>query len=305
MNTKNPGPESERERSVNRFGVTLIALVVVSIAFRVLTGLHMQHTSLIFVGLPALLAWVVASSTPPNTATGSVMRTTTLALLISWIFFGEAWICVLMAAPIFYLVGGFIALIRRRSGGGPGRVGITALLVLPFSLEGVTPELSADRTRFVVVEDTVEASIAEVRAVLAATPRFVRELPLFFRLGFPTPGHTHGQGLNVGDQRSIVFAHSGHHDGALVMRVVESSANMVRFEPVSDDSYLTHWLSWIHATVRFAETPAGDTRVRWTLHYARRLDPSWYFDPLEKYGVTLAAKYLLATLTTPPAADVP
>ena len=305
MNTEQSRAPSERERSLNRFGLILIALVAVSIAFRLLTGLHMQHTSLVFVGLPALVAWIVASSTPPETATGSVMRTTTLALLISWIFLGEAWICVLMAAPIFYLVAGIIALIRRRSGGGPGRVGITALLVLPLSIEGVTPAVSVDRARSVVVEGTVDASIAEVRAVLATTPRFDRELPLFFRLGFPTPGHTHGEGLQPGDRRSIVFAHSGHHDGALVMRVAESTANAVHFETVSDDSYITHWLSWTHARVRLAETGAGDTRVQWTLRYVRRLDPAWYFDPLEKYGVTLAAKYLLATLTTPRVADAP
>jgi hypothetical protein len=304
MNTQESPAESDRERRLNRFGVILIALVAVSITFRVVSGLHMQHTSLIFVGLPALLAWIVASSTPPATAAGSVMRATTLALLISWIFFGEAWICVLMAAPIFYLVGGIIALIRRRFGGGPGRVGVTALLLLPLSVEGVTPELSVNRSRVVLVGATVNASVEAVRAQLAATPRFDRELPLFFKLGFPTPGHTSGEGLKVGDTRSVVFAHSGHHDGALVMRVACSNPNVIRFERVSDDSYLTHWLSWSHATVSLIELPSGQTRVLWELHYERRLDPAWYFDPLERYGVTLAAKYLLATLTTPPTAQV-
>lgn len=305
MTSENPRESSERDRSLTRFGVLLLVLVTLSITFRVLTGLHLQHTSLIFVGLPALLAWIVASSTPPSSATGSVMRTTTLALLVSWIFLGEAWICVLMAAPIFYLVAGCIALVRKRFGGGSRHVGITALLILPLSLEGVTPELSVARARMVVVEDTVDASIDEVRAALAATPRFDRELPLFFRLGFPTPGSTRGEGLTVGDQRSVVFAHSGHHDGALVMQVVYSDSNLIHFQAVSDDSYLTHWLSWTDAKVRLAATPSGATRVQWTLRYRRRLDPSWYFDPLEKYGVTLAAKYLLATLTTPAAAVAP
>jgi hypothetical protein len=295
----------ERARQLDRFGVTLIALLAVSITFRALIGVDLQHTSLVFVGLPAMLAWIVASGAPPKTAMGAAMRTTTLALLISCIFLGEAFICVLMAAPVFYLVAALFGWQRSsmdKRGGGPG---LTALLIIPLALEGTHPALSVSRDRVVVVEDTVQAPMDEVRRLLAEVPRFDRPLPLFFRLGFPTPGHTHGEGLNIGDERSIVFAHSGHHDGALVMRVVESSPDVIRFAAVSDDSYLTHWLSWNSATVRFAATPSGATRVQWTLRYARRLDPAWYFDPLEKYGVTLAAKYLLATVTTPPTAVTP
>jgi hypothetical protein len=44
--------------------------------------------------------------------------------------------------------------------------------------------------------------------------------------------------------------------------------------------------------------------VTWTLSYRRRLDPSWYFKPLERYGVGLAGKYLLSTLTTPRVSEV-
>jgi hypothetical protein len=39
--------------------------------------------------------------------------------------------------------------------------------------------------------------------------------------------------------------------------------------------------------------------VTWTLSYRRRLDPAFYFAPLERYGVRLAADYLIATLATP------
>ena len=42
--------------------------------------------------------------------------------------------------------------------------------------------------------------------------------------------------------------------------------------------------------------------MTWTLSYRRRLDPAWYFAPLERYGVGLAAGYLIETLATPPRA---
>src|SRR5688572_16373546 len=145
------GTSPTRQRKVRQFGLVLIALVATSMAFRLLMGIGLQHTSLVFVGLPALLAWTVAWGEPPKTAMGSVMRTTTLALLVSWIFLGEAFICVLMAAPIFYLVGWLVAVIKERlDGGRPTRV--AAILLVPLALEGTHPALSTSREREVVVE---------------------------------------------------------------------------------------------------------------------------------------------------------
>lgn len=295
---------SARGRKVRSFGFVLLALVVASLIFRVLIGMGLQHTSLVFIGIPAILAWLIASAEPPGTATGSVMRTTTLALLVSWIFLGEAFICVLMAAPIFYLVGWFVTWVKkmgqeRRTGG------LLAVILVPLALEGTTATLSTSRERAVVVETIVAADIASVRGRLAETPRFDRELPLFFRLGFPTPQHPQGKGLSVGDRRSVHFAHVGHHSGTLSLHIVESTPTLVRFSPVSDDSYITHWLRWRESVVELDEQASGGTRVRWTLRYARRLDPSWYFDPLERYGVTLAGRYLLETIATPDEARAP
>lgn len=293
-----------RQRKLRSFGFVLIALVAASVAFRVLTGWGLEHTSLVFIGIPAMLAWILAASQPPATATGSVMRTTTLALLISWIFLGEAFVCVLMAAPIFYLVAAFVAWLKRAQERGRA-ARLLSMMLVPLALEGTTPALSTSRDREVVVEGVVSANITRVRAQLAMTPRFGRQLPLFFRLGFPTPMHPTGEGLRVGDRRTVVFAHEGHHSGSLSLQVVESTPTFVRFSPVSDDSYLTHWLRWREARVELEELGQDRTRVRWTLHYARRLDPSWYFDPLERYGVTLAGRYLLETVTTPSPVHAP
>lgn len=294
----------DRKRKLRGFALVLLALVVASMAFRVLIGMGLQHTSLVFVGIPAIIAWLIASAEPPSTASGSVMRTTTLALLVAWIFLGEAFICVLMAAPVFYLVGGFVAWVKgSQDRGRPS--GLLAIVLIPLALEGTTPTLSTSRDREVVVEAIVAADIAHVRARLAETPRFDRELPPFFRLGFPTPEHPQGSGLNVGDRRSVHFAHGGHHSGTLSLRIVESTPTLIRFSPESDDSYLTHWLRWRQSVVELEEVGPAQTRVRWTLRYARRLDPSWYFDPLERYGVTLAGRYLLETIAISPEGRAP
>jgi hypothetical protein len=90
----------------------------------------------------------------------------------------------------------------------------------------------------------------------------------------------------------------GHHPGTLVMEVRAAAPGRVDFTPVEDGSYLLHWLTWRAAEVRWRAVPGG-TEVRWTLRYRRRLDPAWYFAPLERYGVGLAAGYLIDALATP------
>ena len=161
------------------------------------------------------------------------------------------------------------------------------------------PSLAFDREERVTASRVIEASPNDVREAVGRAPRFDRELPRFFRLGFPTPSHTSGSGLRVGDERRVMFEHGQHHNGALVMHVASADSASVTFALAADSSYITHWLSWEEAVVRWEPAGEGRSRVTWTLSYRRRLDPAWYFAPLERYGVGLAAGYLIETLATP------
>ena len=209
-----------------------------------------------------------------------------------------------MSAPIFILagtvVGALINWVRKPNDAGATRWRASlGIALLPLSVEGVIPRFEFDRDERVSVTESVAATPVEIRAALARPPRFDRELPAFLRLGFPVPSHPHGAGLEVGAQRSVTFAHGEHHSGALVMAVSAVDSASVTFSVVSDSSYVTHWLAWQGATVEWRPAGDGRTDVTWTLRYRRRLDPAWYFAPLERYGVRLAASYLAETLATP------
>lgn len=277
--------------------------VVAGLAFRAMRTAGLDHTALVFVGIPALLAVAVTLTPRPGSVNGVVMKSTTLALLIAGTLMGEAFVCVLMASPLIYAVALLVAGAVQRQRMKMGRSGAAYAPLLVFvaasvpALEGVAPRLSFPREHTVGISRVVAATPDEVRATLAAPPRFDRPLPRFLRLGFPTPGATSGSGLRVGDRRTVMFAH-GHHGGELVMEVTRVEPHRVVFTPVSDGSYLVHWLTWRSAEVRWAAVPGG-TSVRWTMKYRRRLDPAWYFAPLEKYGVGLAARYLIETVATP------
>ena len=280
----------------------IAALVVASIAYRVLIFRQLQHTSLVFIGIPALLA-LALTGVQPRTSVGTVNKTIAIALCLSGILFGEGFVCILMASPLFFLVGTIVGKLRatrdeRLSGGAERWSHYGIALLAPLCLEGVVPKLEMPRAESVSVTRVVRATPGEVRDALSSGMRFDLELPRFLQLGFPKPGRVSGQGLAVGDRRTIEFLH-GHHPGTLVMEVRAAEPNGVEFVAVSDDSYITHWLSWRSAEVSWQDMGDGRTLVTWTLRYRRRLDPAFYFKPLERYGASLAAEYLIETVATP------
>jgi hypothetical protein len=275
------------------------------LAYRLLVMRNLQHTSLVFVGIPAVAAFALLR-TRPQTAIGTINKVIALLLCMSGVVFGEGLVCILFAAPIFFLVGTIVGYVVNRVTGTTARddprrhwSGLVALAVLPFSVEGAVPGFEFSRDEQVEVTRVVTGDAQAVRSALAAEPRFDRPLPPFLRLGIPTPMHSYRTGLAVRDRRAITFKHGRHHSGALVMFVAATDSSSVRFDSRSDSSYITHWLSWRDATVRWQELEKNRTRVTWTLRYRRRLDPAWYYAPLERYGVSVAAGYLVETLATP------
>jgi hypothetical protein len=262
---------------------------------------------MLFIGLPTILAAGVALLPRAESSTGMIMKVMTLALLMSGIALGEGFICILMAAPLFYLVGFIIGLImdrvKRREAEDRNRrtYGLMALplVLLLFSLEGVHRDLSFPRAEVVNVSRTVAADATGVEHAIGEEPRFEKALPLYLRLGFPKPVRAEGHGLSVGDRRTIHFAGGEGKPGALVLEVAEAAAGRVLFRVLSDTSHISHWLDWKEAEVTWTPRPDGQTDVRWTLRYDRRLDPAWYFAPWERYAVGLAGGYLIETLATP------
>lgn len=295
------GEELQRSREA-RWAVAGLILVVAigSVAYRLLVAGHLEQTSALFIGLPALLAILTVLFTRPKSATGMACKGMAIALLVSGIFLGEGFICILMAAPLFFgiaiVAGGIVdAASRTRK----SRTTLTCLLAigfLPMSVEGVRPGLSFPRDQTVTVERLLPLSAEQVERNLSRTPNFSGTLPAYLRLGFPRPVAARGEGLQPGDQWVIHFAGGEGKPGDLRIEVIESKPRRVEFQMNSDSSKVAHWLSWQSAEVSWHEESPGQTQVRWTVHYRRSLDPAWYFGPWERYAVRLASGYLIDNL---------
>ena len=281
--------------------LVIAALAVTSFFYRLLVMQKLEQTSALFIGIPTVLAFIVAFTPSAKSVTGGIMKAMTLGLLMSGILLGEGFICILMAAPLFYLVGAVVGLIISTSQKkNRTTMNCVALLfLLPMALEGTTKWSSFVRDESVAAEEIVNAPEQDVVAALAKSPRVDGKLAPFLTLRFPRPTWARGEGLQPGDIRIIHFAGGEGHPGELLLRVRERQANSVTFEAVSDGSKIAHWLDWRYARVNWAPLDARHTRVRWELGYRRDLDPAWYFGPWERYAVRLAARYLIENNATP------
>lgn len=285
---------------VTTWVVICLATAVVSILYRLLVLGYLEQTALLFIGIPLVLSLLLVQTPRPKSTTGVIMKGIMLSLLLFSILLIEGMICVLMAAPLFFLIGGIVAVIanRKKAKWYGDKMNCTCIMVIALmSFEGVSDALSFGREEVVVVTREVSISPGEVMQKLAEEPSFdLAELPLFLKLGFPTPKEVYGQGIAVGDERVIHFAGGEGEPGDVVVKVVESSAEKVVFKLVKDDSHIDHWLGWKTITWEVGTSAAGKTEVSISMSYTRKLDPAWYFKPLERYGVSKAGEYFLESM---------
>jgi hypothetical protein len=275
------------------------AIAAGCLMYRILVMRRLEQTSLLFVGIPTVLAIIIACTPRTKTVIGGVVKATALFLLLSAPLLGEGFICIVMASPVFFgvavLIGALVELIRKHSA-----IYCLALIsLLPMSFEGSRPWLSLNREETATAARVVQASPREIESALRLSPRTDLPIPLFFRMGFPQPTEAHGSGLQPGALRTIHFAGGEGRPGDVVLQVVESGPGHARFNVVSDHSKIAHWLAWEFADVRWQALDARQTRVEWTLGYKRLLDPAWYFRPWERYVVRISADYLIWANATP------
>jgi hypothetical protein len=279
----------------------LTALVLGALFYRLVMATGLGHTSLMFIGIPLVLAILLVLAPTPKSATGSILRGMTLALLIVAPLLGEGYLCILFASPLFLVVGLVVGQIvdasrARRS----TTLGCIAFIFLPICLEGVAPQLTYNRAQSVEATQIIHASAIEVQAALAKSPDISNALPRFLRIGFPRPLEARGSGLDLNSQRTIHFAGAeGDPPGDLVMRVADTKTGYVRFEAVSDSSKLLQWVRWQNSEVMYTAVDPTHTRVTWRISFDRQLDPYWYFAPWEAFAVRQAANYLITANATP------
>jgi hypothetical protein len=298
------------EHAERRAQVSVVILVGIiaaaTVGFRLLAGWELQQTAALFIGIPAMLA-TAAVFIPARSAKGVACKAVTIGLLISLVFLAEGVLCVLMSAPLFYLVALLVGAgidASRRSRKEPASLLpiLTLMSLMPMSLEGVVPIATFRRETVVSETRVVQAPAEAVAAAILERPRFDRPLPSLLAKGFPRPVATSVDGDTIRvEMRGGETRLNGMEPrtGTLVLERVEARPGFVRWRATSDDSHMRHFLTWQSSEVEWHAIDANTTGVTWSVRYRRDLDPAWYFGPMERYAVRLAAGYLIESVATP------
>ena len=279
----------------------IVAFAVGSVLYKSLIHQQLGHSAAMFLGIPAVLAILLALAPKARSVTGGILKGITLALLVIAPLLGEGYVCILVASPLFYLVGIIVGLLADRQRRKKNvSVSCTALLLLPMCFEGVTPKLTLNRVQSVEAQRVIDSPADLVESRLAGRLDVATPLPLALRIGFPKPLWALGEGLAVRDTRTIHFAGAeGAPPGDLVMRITERRPGYVRFVAVSDSSKVSQWVHWTSSEVSWKSLDQNHTEMTWHIDFERRLDPAWYFNPWEKAAVKQAATYLIEATAIP------
>ena len=314
-------PEQPRRYRPSRAQWTLagviLAFVVGVVLVKVVKGVGLGQTAAFYIGIPTVLALILTLSAPSGKAMGMTLKAITILLLLAMPVLGEGFVCVIIAAPLFYFVAivvvWLVGMVRRdmEPPGGARVVVLPAVLLFGVlaSAEGTTSFLTFSGESTVAATRTVPGTPDDVLAALARPLRFGDVAPSgVLAAGFPRPMMDHGGGLDVGDRRLVMFD-GAHHRPALVaahhwgekpsqveFEVAQRGPESVTLRTVADDTPLATWLTWQAAEVSWRAVDPQHVEVTWTLRYTRKLAPAWYFGPIERFVTERAAGYLLDTL---------
>lgn len=310
----------QQERRIStaqiRLAGFIVVLAVVNIAYRLVYASGASQTAALYVGVPTLLAVGLALLPRSKSATGMILKGSTLAVLIACVVLPEGLLCLLFVLPLIGLigviVGGAIDAARRRNRRQGPTLMMVGLPLMLLSFEGVvgSPFDAHDAVESSVV---VETSTSEVVAALAATPTFDAEMPTFLTIGFNRPVSATGSGVALGDERSIEFTGGSHddhplrvfglsgersvdHHSHMHLTVVESTEGRLVLSIDHDTTMLARWVDLERAVVTWEPVDDHHTRVTWRLEYRRLLYPTLYFAPLQRFGMSEAADYLLDSI---------
>ncbi|MGH3373308.1 MAG: hypothetical protein ACRDP6_01075 [Actinoallomurus sp.] len=290
-------PDPRRQRTARRTLLGVVAaLFVALLAYKILKAGHLEQTALFYVGIPALVALTVVATARPRSALGTIMVAITIGLTLAGPLLDEGVICLVVAAPLFYLcgaiVGGLADWARHR------RRGMHALLIVPLlllSAEGTAASLP--RGGEVTATRTAPAG-TDLNLALAAAPVFGPVRSPLLRLKFPKPVRAEGSGLDPGATRHIDFTPrrslgigATPTPRSMDLTVIRHAPGLVVFA-ITRDTTLARWLQLTEAEFRWE-----GSRLTVVLRYRRTFDPAWYFGPIQRYGMGEAAAYLAETFT--------
>lgn len=293
MEDENKEIESSKVGKYQLYAIVAI-LAISSILFRIFKEGQFYQTAITYVLLPAFITiLVIKFSGTPKSSYGIVFKVITIFLLMAATLLGEGTVCVLMAAPIFYGIAAIIVAIDnyfKKDNKANKTYSIVSILAIVLLFE---PQSFKQNSKLREITSTfIYAKNLDFEA-FNKTRNLQKNLPLFFKTGFPKPIKVEGSGIDVGNTRKIQFESSEKTKGFLTLIISEKTQNQITFKVVEDNTKMNEWLTWDSIKVKIYKNNKGKSLVQWTSTYSCDLGPHWYFETLEDFAVKLMNQHLI------------
>ena len=299
---------------LNKKKILLIAvsIAVLSIIVRLLIEYRFDKSALLYVGIPFLVSLILIKIRNPTEQISWKRRYANrlidafIIMLGSSVVLFEGFLCVVMFMPIYLVIILIMFLIeasnehlkkRDRSTFG---IHILPFLIVISSFEGISADLSHDRNEVVTVSRVVQMSVADIKHNLIKPIDLNKQRPWFLEL-FPMPYAIKAESLQPGDVHEINFRYyrwfvSNVHEGKMLLEISEVDETRVKTTFLDDTSYIGHYMQLTGTEILLDKIDDNKTKITLTINFKRTLDPYWYFAPLERYGVSKAADFLIAEI---------
>lgn len=285
--------------------IAALASVVINLLFRGDLG----HTALLYLAVPYTVAVAITLLRPYKEGAewwsrfASHSATALVVFLGSSVVLMEGFVCVLFFMPIYFFavtlafIASWIGVVRSR---GKNNTYATAipLFIAFLSLEGTFDAATFDRHNKATAIATT-AIPSDVLLQNLATPFELSDSNDWMLSLFPMPHTIEAGSLEVGDIHRVHTRYhrwfvTNTHEGVIELRIDSVAHDRVTLSFVRDTSFFSSYVTLIGSEIQFTTDGEGLTHVSLTVSYERRLDPAWYFQPVQQYAMQEMASHLIS-----------
>ncbi len=285
-----------------------LGIGVTALAIHLLFITGFDHSALLYMLVPysvsAVILWF-RKYTESQSATqryGRHLVSTLIVFLGSSIILREGFICMIFFLPIYVVIVtiGYAFALRsesKRKLGNSTHATVFPLLILAFSLEGTIEPLTFERENTVTVSQFTDLSTAQVKQNLAKPFNLDGERHWMISV-FPMPYRIEAGSLQAGDiHRSYTRYHrwffTNTHEGVSELLIEEVGEHHITTKVISDSTFFASYLNMRGTEIDLTPLRDGGTRIELSMNYERKLDPAWYFHPLQRFAVSKMAELLI------------
>jgi len=296
----------------NKYGynrvTALFCLLIVgasSLSIQLLFFKGWGNSALLYMLVPFLISLFIAfflSDRTAKTIGEKMLRHNGYALIVFFstsILLREGFVCVVFFMPIYLLIVNLIMFvylsIEKNKKSKLHSVGLSALFIL-MSFEGTTNFLSFDRELSVQVSQKTALSVDQIKTNLAMPFELEKDRHWMLMM-FPMPYHIEAGSLNAGDIHTMKTRYhrwffTNTHEGEAQLLIEKVNDNAIRTKILKDTTYFSNYIK-LHGTEIQFDPVADGTEVTLTIHFQRKLDPAWYFQPLQKFAFSRMGEFLI------------